>query len=211
MVRRWSWLLVLPSCLALGACADVWGLQTLETGDAGPGHPSDGGGGGTGDGDQGDPDGSGSSSGGSSSGGSSSGGSGDGAASGSCAPDFNVTCSDPADIAFSCTGSATPAQSYPGATCGAGASGTSCCGGNWCGQPFDTDACDQCTQQSCPSPACACDSQCLQYYACMANCGGSLAQCEQQCAPAYSADVVTAGDDVIACQAQYCNAQCQIE
>lgn len=209
-MSRWSWLLVVPSCLALGACADVWGLQTLETGDGG--RSGDGGGGssgggssgsGSGGGDDADP--------GQEGGGSSSGGSGEASAGGSCTPDFTITCSDPADIAFACTGGATPAQSHPGATCGAGSSGNFCCGGNWCGQTFDTDACDQCSAQSCPSPACACDSQCLAYYACMANCGGTLAQCEQQCGPAYSADTVTAGDDIIACQAQYCNAQCQIE
>ena len=207
MVSRWSWLLAAAACAGLVSCADVWGLQTLETGDGGAGRGSDGGGGGADDGDpQGDPDGSSSSSGGSSSGGSS-----EAAAGGSCAPDLSVTCSDPADIAFSCTGGATPAQSYPSASCGAGSSGTFCCGGNWCGQTFDTDACDACTAKSCPSPACACDAQCLQYYTCMADCGGSLSQCEQQCAPAYPDDTVSAGDDVIACQAQYCNQECQIE
>jgi hypothetical protein len=182
--------------LCAAGCADVWGLQTLEVGD---------------DGSPGDakapsadaridrmgdraameeaPD----------------------VGGGSCVVDVTVACADPAQVGFTCTGSAAPSDSYPALSCSPGPSTASlCCSGNWCGGTTDTDPCNQCTLQSCASPLCACGTDCSSYYTCVDTCFDTLKNCESGCAPGYATTDVTAGTGIFTCQIQYCNAECQI-
>jgi hypothetical protein len=134
-----------------------------------------------------------------------------GDAGGACAADVTVVCSDPAQAGFTCTGSATPSQSLTPISCTTGPSaGSFCCTGNWCGQTTDTDSCDQCILQSCASVVCLCGSQCMNYYQCVDTCFDTLQNCESSCAPGYAANDVTAGNDIFACAVQYCNSECLI-
>jgi hypothetical protein len=221
-------------CAGAASCADVWGLHDLTTADGGSSEDGSSGGGSSGGG----------SSGGGSSGSGSGGGGDDGGGSrvrppadggpvtsdaGTCAPDITVSCgSNPGLSGFSCTGSATPEQSFTGLTCGAGQSGAGgatdyCCYGNWCGEVGDPkddgQACSDCYMQYCVATLCACDAdstldgqgyaQCSDYVACVAGqCQGGQQYCEGQCMGSYSSTVLTKGNAELDCISYYCAQPC---
>jgi hypothetical protein len=158
----------------IGACADVWGLETLTVAD-GSAPTSDGGRSGPTETDSGRQSVDGGPDGGMARGtphhvdGSAIGPSdattsqADAEADGECNLDPTVACTDPSYVGVTCPSGAQPSGTLPNVTCttqGTSGSNTSyCCSGNFCGDtgdPSDPPACSSCYLMYCTAPDCLC-------------------------------------------------------
>ena len=147
-----------------------------------------------------------------------------------CAPDPTVSCGDPAQLGFSCTGQATPPETSPSLACGAamaepGDRTAYCCSGNYCGyegSSADAPRCVACYLQSCAAVMCQCETDpdvddagypfCDDFIGCVSDCEGptsaSVPPCETRCDGMFTAPEAAEGAAVIGCLLQYCDTQC---
>jgi hypothetical protein len=224
---------VLAIMMVAPACTEVWGLDTLNVGEAGPTLENDGSPPGMGDDSSPGRDGGTMDDGGNrpphrvDGGNPPEGGSDAGLedAAGTCTVDPTVSCTSlgVAYAGFSCTGTAQPATAgATGAICTAvgtvGDITSYCCQGNWCGETGG-DSCDACLAAECPSPECLCDNlgpsvdsqgdtACDTYAECVFNCNGSYQECESSCASGYTSNTLAAGNAFLACVVANCSSPC---
>jgi hypothetical protein len=224
LVSRHDWLFVAGLALVLAGCADLWGLDTLNVGDASASPPGPDSALGDSmtlhDGQEMDrrsppprvdssvtPDAD---------------ASADTGGGATCIMDPTVSCSNVSNIGFSCTGSAQLSSFFPNLMCGTpgsnGSSTTYCCLGNWCSETL-SDACNSCILNNCAAPDCECfnlgptvddagDTECDLYEQCVANCQGSTSSCQNQCASGFAAEAVSVGNVDISCIDMNCGGAC---